>query len=124
VLTLLLAGDFGLVLREYHGRIALHYAILNDKALPCIETILNLDRETALIPDPDTRLFPFQLAAISDKPNGLSPTSVRCNSVRSTRQLEVIYYLLRTNPLAISPLVENIDPEIEMLPLTRHALNW
>ena len=114
VLNLLLAGDFGLVLREYHGRIALHYAILNDKALPCIETILNLDRETALIPDPDTRLLPFQLAAISDKPNGSSPTSVRCNSVRSTRQLEVIYNLLRTNPQAISPFDGNIDPEIEI----------
>jgi len=105
VLNLLLAGDFGLVRRKYHGRIALHHAILNGKALPCIQTILNLDRETVLIPDRNTNLFAFQLAAISMKYNDDEPNTCKGssqNSTRNTRQLGVIYNLLRTNPLVIS----------------------
>ena len=104
VLNLLLAGDFGLVRRKYHGRIALHHAILNGKPLPCIKTILNLDRDTVLIPDPTEKLFAFQLAAISMENRDGEPSegSSQSSSSKNTRQLEMIFKLLTTNPLVLS----------------------
>jgi len=131
-LNLLLAGDFGLVRsRGCHGRIALHYAILNGKSMSYIQSLLNLDRETISIHDPVTKLVPFQLAAMSEKYDGdklasktSSPRSLRCDSTTTTQQIDVIYNLLRTNPFAVSRSCGNIGPETEMTPLTRHALKW
>jgi ankyrin repeat protein len=92
VLNLLLAGDFDLVRRNCHGRTALHYAALNGKSMPYIQSLLNLNQETASIRDPETKFLPFQLAAISEK----------CDSDKPTLQLDTIYCLLRANPSVVS----------------------
>lgn len=109
ILNLLLAGDFDLVRRGCHGRIALHYATLNGKSMSYIQSLLNLNQETTSIRDPLTKLLPFQLAA----------TLGKCQDDQPTQQLDVIYSLLRANPL-----VESVDPESEMNPLTQHVLRW
>lgn len=99
VLNLLLAGDFDLVRTKYHGRTALHYAALNGKSMPYIQSLLNENQETASIPDPETKLLPFQLAAISEK----------YDSDKPTLQLDTIYFLLRANPTVVSTPHEIID---------------
>ena len=93
VLNLLIAGDFDLVQRPFHGRIALHYAIVNGKSLPYIESLILLNQATLSAPDPVTTLLPFQLAAISGRSYSNTPT----------QQLDVIYRLLRANPFHASP---------------------
>jgi len=112
VLNLLLAGDFELVRRACHGRIALHYATLNGKSMSYVQSLLNLNQETTSIRDPVTKLLPFQLAA----------TSERYNDNKSTQQLNIIYSLLRANPFVLSTPHEIIDPRSEMNALTRHVL--
>jgi hypothetical protein len=91
ILNLLLAGDFELVRASCNGRIALHYATLNGKSMSCIQILLNVNQETTSIRDPVTKLLPFQLAALSEKSDDDKPS----------QQLDLIYGLLRANPIVL-----------------------
>jgi len=113
VLNLLLAGDFDIVRRGCHGRIALHYAALNGKSMTYIQSLLNLNQETTLSRDPVTKLLPFQLAATSEKYQVEKPVE----------HLDVVYSLLRANPRVLCTY-ESVDPESQKNALTRHVLKW
>jgi ankyrin repeat protein len=119
VLNLLMAGDFSLVRSLSNNRLALHHAIISGKPLPFIRTLIALDKKTASVPDPVTRLLPFELAALPEYNLNKDHQS---QSSKDLQQLELIFELLRSSPFALSLLVSPKDKEAN--PLTRHVLHW
>jgi ankyrin repeat protein len=108
VLNLMVAGDFTLAQKRCNLRLPLHYACLSGKPGFFIQFLVHLDPRTIAASDPLTGLLPFQLAAIGDKSDrdrGDSSSPGGSGSNRDTQRLNMIFELLRMNPLAVSPLL-------------------
>mmetsp|Transcript_24520 Transcript_24520/g.58169 ORF Transcript_24520/g.58169 Transcript_24520/m.58169 type:complete len:1367 (-) Transcript_24520:57-4157(-) len=92
------------------GRLSLHYAILSDKSLAFVWTLLHAYRKAAFVDDPVSGLFPFQLAALNGTLNALN----------------VSFLLLHTKPHAIAPQTRygSGDPTADITKLRQHVLNW
>ena len=129
VLHLLLAGDSSLAWKRFKRRLPLHHAILSGKPLSFLQTLLAMDVKTANARDPLTRLFPFQLAAM-ESPNPRLSLDVYSRSTKSlgedTGGLDVIYELLRANPIAVYPMKAcgSGDPKGDIGPVAQHVLNY
>ena len=150
VLNLLLAGDFSLVWRRYKSRLPLHLAIMGSKPLSVLQTLISLDRKTASVRDPVTKLFPFQLAAMARDAAGRSAGLKSLASSRPSftngmgtggsgfdkkllrrmldlEQLGTIYDLLRACPSVVLPSVRrgdlNLPPGV-VGPVANHFLEW
>jgi hypothetical protein len=121
VLNLLMAGDVRLVQSLCRRRLSLHHALLTKKPAPLIQTLLSLDPKTVVVPDPVTRLFPFQLAALALPPDqSISSTDYPSCKSDDLEQIDLVYNLLRSNPFPMSIL---LGCQVEdMSPLTRHSL--
>ncbi|KAL3921280.1 MAG: hypothetical protein SGILL_002829 [Bacillariaceae sp.] len=123
VLNLLMAGDVCLVQSRCKRRLSLHHALLTKKPTPFIQTLLTLDPKTVVAPDPVTRLFPFQLAALpSPRIQYGSAETTSSSKSGDLEQISLVYDLLRSNPFPMS-ILSGCQVE-DMSPLTRHIIRW
>ena len=92
------------------GRFPLHYAVLSDKSLAFVGTLLHSYRKAAFVVDPVSGFFPFQLAAMNGTMDALN----------------VSFLLLHTKPHAIAPETRygSGDSTSDITKLRRHVLNW
>jgi hypothetical protein len=125
VLRLILASDNSLVRKWYKGRLPLHHAIATSKSWAFLQSIVKLDNKSLMIRDSQTKLYPFQLAALlsnnqnrnaalwahNQLPPGMWMTQsheFRANAVEKVieaqelEQLSIIFNLLREFPAAVS----------------------
>lgn len=129
VLNFIVAGDFELARRRYHRRYPLHLAILAQQSWIFVNTIVTLRPKVVNAIDPWTRLFPFQLAAVnkayitSDPKEGATSSNYQ---YREDDQLDVVFELLRMNPVAVSPILScgSGDPTGDLGPVAQHILSW
>ncbi len=136
VLKMMVTGDSTLVRKRYHRRYPLHLAILSGQSWRFIQTILSLHPKVLSVPDHWTRLYPFQLAAMnisSEIPDPKYNTNDRSSPSDSTfgdrnenHQLDMIYQLLRMNPVAVSPILScgSGDPSGDLGLVAQHVLSW
>lgn len=122
VMKMFLKSDREQVVRRYRGRLPLHMALTVGQSWSFVKSFVSLDPKTLGMRDPHTKLFPFQLAAmtISSKNlamvlrNRFTPTEWRLTSGaekklqfakarenQDRRQIGTIYELLRRHPDAI-----------------------
>ena len=64
VLKIILASDRSLVRKRHNDRLPLHLAVVTNKSIPFLEALLDADVKTLAARDPQTKLYPFQLAAL------------------------------------------------------------
>lgn len=123
VLKILLVSDATLARKRHEGRLPLHHAVVTQKSLVFLESLVNADDKTLKCRDPQTKLFPFQMAAMGGTIRNaalwaraqysefewkhLDP-QVRGEAVNEAReeqdqeQLTNIFYLLKKMPNAIT----------------------
>ncbi len=122
VLKMFLKSDRDQLVRRFRGRLPLHMALTVGQSWSFVKSFVSLDPKTVGMRDPHTKLFPFQLAAmtISSKNlamllrNRYTPTEWRMTSGsdkklefgrardhQDRRQIGTIYELLRRHPDAI-----------------------
>ena len=133
VLRILMHADQSALRKPHRGRLPLHYAIATSKSLNFLQSILKLDTKLLSIRDPVTRLFPFQLAALTnpyknpalwahDKRSGEEwkklTADERAAAVQDIieeqdlEQLTCMYVLLREFPLALSTAIVLKKPAV------------
>lgn len=124
VLKIMLASDATLTRKRHHDRLPLHDAISTSKSVEFLDALVQKDRQSLSFRDVQTRLYPFQMAAVNNlnknaamwaharyAPDEWKNLEVeeRAKAVddvleeQKVEQLNTIYYLLRANPAAVEP---------------------
>jgi hypothetical protein len=123
VLKIILASDATLARKRHRDRLPLHHAVATSKSIDFLAALVDADVKTLLARDPQTHLFPFQLAALGGVSRNAalwahamySPfewkhlnSEERAEAVDEVReehdreQLSTIFFLLRKSPMALT----------------------
>lgn len=129
VLKMIVRGDASQPRNRHHRRYPLHTAILARQSWRFIQTILSLDTRILSAPDPWTRLYPFQLAAMTTFCGTTNPALVTKTTTADSeenRKLDMIYQLLRMNPVAVNPVLScgsgSLNGDLGLV--AQHVLSW
>lgn len=67
VLKIILASDPSLVRKRFERRLPIHYALATSKSVQFLQALTRWDPSTLGVRDPETKLYPFQCAALSSQ---------------------------------------------------------
>lgn len=123
VLKMFLKADKEQVVRRYKGRLPLHMALMVGQSWSFVKSFVNIDKHSVGMRDPQSKLFPFQLAAVKISSKNLAmmlrhrytPTEWKnthpsqkqmefdlVREQQARRQVGTVYELLRLHPDAIT----------------------
>lgn len=151
VLKKFLKQEKGQVVRRFRGRLPLHLALAVGQSWGFVKPFVSLDKKSVGKRDPETRLFPFQLAALKLPQknialllrNRYTPSQWRntpqnekreefenASKMQSRRQIGTIFELLKKHPEAIQGkyLVDDYAKKNTVLKnaglISTHYLRW
>ena len=124
-INMIVDGDVSWASQRYRNRTALHYSILRRQPWSLVQAIISLNPKTVHIADPWTRLYPFQLAGLSESTFSDAGTTREEQQSKSVLQVDMVYKLLRLNPAAIHPMMScgSGDPLGDLGPVAQHVLS-
>eukprot|EP00980_Cylindrotheca_fusiformis_P006417 scaffold1375_cov137-Cylindrotheca_fusiformis.AAC.6 len=124
VLKIIITSDPSNVRKRHNNRLPLHFAIATGKSIIFLEALIEKDRKTLCVRDPETKLFPYQLAALPNLNRNSALWAAakygedEWRALRSTKRaaaveevlheqdldhLSTIYTLIREYPSAVQP---------------------
>ena len=124
VLRIVLASDPTLTRKRHRDRLSLQFAVGTSKSIEFLDALVQKDRKTLTVRDPQTKLYPFQMAALGDlnknaatwaharfstdawknlEPEDRAKAVDEVIEELQLGQLNTIYYLLQQFPTAVEP---------------------
>jgi hypothetical protein len=124
VLKIIVTSDPSNVRKRYNNRLPLHHAVATGKSVEFLDALIQKDRKTLGVRDPETKLFPYQMAAFPSLNRNCALWAAakygeeEWKALRSKKraaavqevldeqdldQLSTIYTLIKEHPAALEP---------------------